>query len=217
MDQLLPVSPEALGLGWWYPRHWREIRRSDPIEQSCSGPEPVSLDLARAQLRLDGHDQDQWLQAAIPAVRRQVEADLGLTLVQTVFVMIFDQFPIDRWFEIRGQVVSVGCVSSFAIDNSETTFAPSNYFADTFSTPGRVILTVGSVWPTGLRPFMAGKVVWTAKASKVSPRWVQAMLLLLAHWYENREAVTTGIMRYVPTVLPLGYNECLTDRVSAMG
>lgn len=220
-DALLPVSPDALGLAWWIPRHWRDVRKSEPREIPSTGLviEPLILEDAKRQLSIDitVPDFDDWLYAAIPACRRQVEADLNRTLVPTTLEQTFDQFPIERALEVRGPITSVTSISSFAVDNTETVFASSNYFLDNYSVPGRVILTVGLTWPTGLRPYVAGKIRWVAAEAVVMDNWIHAMKLLLAHWFEHREAVTSGVIRYTPDVFPLGYEQCLTGRIEVFG
>jgi uncharacterized phiE125 gp8 family phage protein len=213
-DELLPVSPDALGLGWWRPRHWRDVRKSEAREigNDENGPEPLTLGDARTHLNIDANDFDDWIEAAIPAVRRQVEADLGgRRLVPTTLEMVFDQFPIERAIEIVGAITSVTSISSFAIDDTETVFNAANYIVDMYSSPGRVMLKVGQVWPTGLRPYLAGKIRWTAQEPVVFENWVHAMKLLLGHFFEHREAVASGVVRYTPDIFPLGYLSLLEN------
>jgi len=57
----------------------------------------------------------------------------------------------------------------------------------------------------------------SAAVLNVPDRYVQAIALLLAHWYENREAVTSGDAKYVPELYPLGYDALLDDRVAYCG
>jgi len=67
---------------------------------------------------------------------------------------------------------------------------------DSVSQPGRLVLKSGQSWPSAtLRPanaivirFVAG---W-ASLGELPLRIKQAMLLLIGHWYENREATITG-------------------------
>ncbi len=222
MDFLLPVAPYAVGrLGGDWRQHWREIRKSDPVEvlddQTDPPTEPLSLADAKAHLRIDGTDDDSWLGRAIPACRRQVEMDLGWSLIDTTLEMVFDGFPIERWIELRGRVEAIVSLSSFDVNDVETVVASSNYLVDTWSTPGRIVLKTQQVWPNGLRALLGGKVRWTVSAMANPHRPVQAMCLLLSHWYEHREAVTSGIMRYTPDVFPLGYQALLSDRLYAMG
>jgi uncharacterized phiE125 gp8 family phage protein len=73
----------------------------------------------------------------------------------------------------------------------------ADYFVDDKSEPGRVALAYNKSWPTlSLRPTNAVVVQFTAgygdAADDVPQRVKQAMLLLIGHWYEHREAVLTG-------------------------
>jgi len=96
--------------------------------------------------------------------------------------------------------------------------APSDYLVDTWSVPGRVIVAPGAVWPTNVRPQLGGKIRWVSGgSSRISERAKHAMRLLLAHWAENREAVTSGTARYSPEVFPMGYDALIGDRVVSFG
>src|SRR5690606_1240366 len=81
-------------------------------------------------------------------------------------------------------------------DGTVETLDESWYIVDTDSEPGAIHLAPGVSWPSGqLMPGMPIRIEYTAgygAAEKVPERVKQAMLLLIAHWYENREAVVVG-------------------------
>jgi len=80
----------------------------------------------------------------------------------------------------------------YDIDDTEYFIDAGDYFVDTKSEPGRVVLNYGESWPsTVLRP-ANGVVVryicgYGADSSYVPEQIRQAMLLAIGHWYENRE------------------------------
>lgn len=67
------------------------------------------------------------------------------------------------------------------------------YFVDTTSLPGRVGLAYGQDWPTdataGIGAVQVNYVAGYGAASAVPQTIKHAMLLLIGHWYVNREAV----------------------------
>ena len=79
-----------------------------------------------------------------------------------------------------------------------STVPSSTYIVDTFSEPGRVALGFGQTWPSqsaqgnAIEPVSGVTVTYVAGYADVAhvPTSIkQAMLLLLATWYENREDV----------------------------
>lgn len=223
MDFLLPVA-QPLGV-FETLRHWRDIAQSDPVEMTAGG-EPLTIDDAKTHLRIDADlpDEDPWLTVAISAVRRTVESDLNrcLSATPTTYEMSFDQFPIERIIPVpRPPFLVVTTFTWFDLLTSvESAVDPTTYFLDTTSQPGRIILVPGKVWPTSVRWQQGGRLRWTAgytSAAAVPARWVHAMKLLLGHWYEHREAVTSGTARYTPDQYPLGYEALLGDRLTYLG
>lgn len=103
---------------------------------------------------------------------------------------------LDCWQDMiiipRPPLQEIISVKYFDTENTEHTIDPLNYFADTNSHPGR-LFPVGS-WPSsGLRPINGICVTFTAghkEAATVPMRVRQAILLLVAEWYLNREATS---------------------------
>lgn len=98
-----------------------------------------------------------------------------------------------------------------------STVPSSTYIVDTFSEPGRVALAFGQTWPSqsvqgnAIQPVGGVTVTFVAgytSAANVPQSAKQAMLLLLASWYENREDIV--IDRRISAVsLPLGVEALL--------
>ena len=55
--------------------------------------EPLSLDDAKAQIRVDDDYSDSLITALISAVRRDVEAFLGRAMITQTWMMVLDEFP----------------------------------------------------------------------------------------------------------------------------
>jgi len=75
----------------------------------------------------------------------------------------------------------------------------TSYVVDATSMPGRITLAWGEVWPTDvLEQAATVKVNYVAgygAATAVPQTIKQAMLMLIAHWFENREAAITGTIQ----------------------
>ena len=74
---------------------------------------------------------------------------------------------------------------------------------DTYSDPGRIKLDRDSNWPNDTLVVLNGVVIQVVVGygddADVPQEYKQAILLLLGHWYENREQVTVGeVAREIP-------------------
>ena len=76
---------------------------------------------------------------------------------------------------------------------TETILPVSDYLVDTDREPGRVLPGFGMSWPV-FTPFPAAPIrIQFVAGYAVLPEPIrQAMLLLVGHWYENREATGTA-------------------------
>lgn len=181
--------------------------------------EPITVAEAKAFLHVSSSAEDSLVTALIVAARRYVENYTKRALITQTWRLWLDQFPIEprtggemwdgvreepisfsyqakRFIEIpKAPVSAVSSISTFDDDDTETTYASSNYIVDTVSQLPRVVLKTGSTWPVDLRPANAIKITFTAgygAASAVPDDIKQAMYLLIGHWFENRQAVLTG-------------------------
>jgi hypothetical protein len=171
-------------------------------------------------LRVDGTTEDALISSLIVAARQMAERMTGCVFISQTWELWLDVFPSQRrpgadWWDgmregpltdltqairhieiPKAPLQSVAFFKTFDTSNTESTFDAANYFVDSVSTPGRVVLNSGSVWPsTALRPangicirFVAGY----GNASAVPEQIKQAIKMIAGHWFENREAVVTG-------------------------
>ena len=110
-----------------------------------------------------------------------------------------------------GTATASGIIKYYGTDNTVYYMDGSDYFVDTKSEPGRISLAYGEVWPsTTLRPANGVCIVFTAgygsAASSVPQNIKAAILLLLGHLYENREAVIVG---QTAVAMPMGVEALL--------
>lgn len=168
-----------------------------------SGPaiEPVSLAEAKLHLRVDDDQtaEDALILGLIRAAREQTEAQTRRALVTQTWDARYTAFPDDNGrLELpRAPLQSVASVAYLDSTGATTTLDPGDYMVDTASEPGAVVLAYGGAWPTPtLYPLAPVRVRFTAGygegAGDVPESIRAAMLLLVGHLYEHREAVVTA-------------------------
>lgn len=155
--------------------------------------EPVTLAEAKIQLRVDVSDEDTYIEGLISTAREWCEGFQNKAYILQTIEKTFDCFPCSVFDLPRPPMVAVSSIKYYDIKNVEYIFDPLLYFVDTSSEPGRVALNYAVQWPTiTLRPINGVIVRYTAgqvDASTVPKKVKQAILLLVCHWYDNREAV----------------------------
>ena len=160
------------------------------------GVEPVSLDQAKAVLRVTSGDEDALIGALITAARERVETELGLCLICTALSEDFDGWT-GRLSATgaarlsRGPLISVEAVRVADAEGVLQPLDPALYAARPGSRPGRFAPQPGRSFPPPQVPDAGIEVDYTAgfgaAASDVPGPLVQAVLGLLAHAFEHRE------------------------------
>ena len=166
--------------------------------------EPIALDTAKNQCRVDSDitQDDALITSLITVARSYAEVYQKRALITQQFKYSLDMFPFFRSWALIGSPIKVpvGPVQSIdeitftAPDGTVSTLDSSLYLVDTYSVPARITPAYGQTWPTmSLYVPNAVQVNLTAgygdSGSSVPAETIQAMLLLIAHWYINREAV----------------------------
>jgi uncharacterized phiE125 gp8 family phage protein len=166
--------------------------------------EPVTLAEAKAQCRVDIADDDTLITGLISAARTTVEDMAHRALVSQCWRLSLGRWPAVDYISLPlPPLQEVDSIIYTDQDGNETTWAAANYIVDDISEPGRIVLAHGANWPGAtLAPANAIEIDFVAgygSASDVPAVWKQAILLLIGHWYENREAALVGpIAREIP-------------------
>lgn len=170
-----------------------------------SGPlsEPVAVAEAKSHLRVDHTDEDTLIASLVTAARLHIEVMLSRRFITQDWSLVLDFWPNSKMVSIGlGPVQAVNQISTFAEDGAETVFDSENYFVDTVSDPARIVRKSGAAWPAPGRQVNGIEIAFAAgygdNASDVPEPLRQALLLLVAHWYERREPVVLG-----ETVIPV--------------
>lgn len=141
--------------------------------------------------------EDNLITDLITAAREYCEVFQRRAYLTQTWELWLDEFPGVDYIQLsRPPLASVTSIEYYNTSDVKATMSASDYFVDTWSTPGCVSLNYGKSWPsTTLRPKNGVCVTYVAgetSAASVSKKVKQAMLLLIGHWYENRETVNIG-------------------------
>lgn len=166
--------------------------------------EPLSLTEAKLHLREPAAADDGLVTALITAARIQVENYVHRALITQTRELKLDCFPsaIELPFP---PIASLTSVKYTDLNGAEQTVDSADLDTDTASSPGRIQPAYGANWPSTRPGFNAVRVRYVcgygSAGGDVPEPLRHALRLLLAHLYENREAVVIGT---ISSDLPLG-------------
>jgi uncharacterized phiE125 gp8 family phage protein len=178
-----------------------------------SGPavEPITLAEAKAHLRVDSSGEDSLIQSLIMASRLHIEAALDLALITQSWRHQRDVWPPSRVLILPLRPIqSVTAVTLHDDDATSRSLDIEDFIVDGFANPARLVWRgPGAVPAAGMVAngieidFVAGH---GNSPADVPQPIRQALLLLIAHWYEHREPVEIGA---TATTIPAGVSELL--------
>lgn len=198
--------------------------------------EPVLLADAKLHMRVDYTDDDALIPGLITAARELVEQTVGRQLVTATWQVTLDHFPTlpNSQFQAgnpnaivpqvnyqwplnpaawaihlpNGPVQQVLSVQYYDDTNTLQTMPSNEYQCDSLSEPARLTPVSGGFWPEALWQPDAVRVQYTSGYATVPQTLIQAIKMIVAHWYNHREAVITepGIK---PVDLPMGVDRLL--------
>lgn len=145
--------------------------------------------------------EDTLLAGLIQAAREYVETYQNRALCTQTWELVLDAWPAG-YIEIPlPPLQSITSIKYKDSEGKENTWAATNYIVDTDSYLGRV-LADGCSWPSdALYPAGAIRVKFVAGyglAAAVPATIKAAMLLLIGHWYEHREATDAVNLSEIP-------------------
>ena len=163
----------------------------------------VDLALAKQQLRVDHPDEDALIGVMIKAAARRIENYIGIPIVARDEVFTFKTFGPCLNIHLR----PINAVSNIAYvdqDGINQTYDGARIVGES------VFPEMGETFPNTLNP---SEIVVTANVGYENDEdppesIIQAQLLLISHYFENREAVITGT---IATELPLGVPDLLQE------
>lgn len=157
--------------------------------------EPVSLADAKRHIVIaaDELENDVLLESYISAARAHVENWTGRALAAVTYRQTRTDFPCTVWRALREPVTSWGAFEYLDSDGvTWTAVSASLYFASTAS--GRIVRNETASWPTPYERVENVRVQYTAGPIGAIPAPLrQAILMLAADFYANREAGIVGL------------------------
>lgn len=195
-----------------------DYRFRSVVETTPPSEEPVTLSEVKDHLRiLDTEtNHDTRLTTLIVEAREAAESYMDRSLITRNWTASLDRFPgggsrLGLAFEgvrqghlgtelgllggerpfvrlRKGQLTAVVSVTTFDDDDVGTVFAASNYFVDTSTEPGRVVLREGSSWPIPTRVANGIEILYTAgfaDAASVPRDIVHGLLIHIAALWEH--------------------------------
>jgi len=152
----------------------------------------VTLALVKQQLRITHSDEDVLLAQYIASAKAWIERYTALNTEEAEVTDRFLSFG-DYLTLTRGPFVELTGVSYLDTAGDPQTFADAR-FQD-----GRLYAPLTG-WPL-VQPYSTIEVTYLAGYDPYNPvpeELVQAQLLLIGHWYQNREAVAEGTFNELP-------------------
>lgn len=177
------------------------VRVTEPVV------EPVSVAEAKRHLRIDSEftEDDLYLQTLITASRYYVENYVDRTLLRTELRMKLDYFPVWDLPLPRPPVMADPVVVQYVPSDAALGYAAvsyTNFRTDRDATPAVLRPQWNGTWPSCRGAENDVIISWWAgygtTGADVPIPARHAMLLILSHWYRNRESVSENRFAPVP-------------------
>lgn len=163
-----------------------------------SGPsvEPVTLDDAKAFLKVETADDDDVIAALIAGARVHVEAQTRRALINQSWRLVRDAWPDDGRVPILPVPLrQLTAARVYRLDGTTVSIDPAGFIAETAAAPA--VLSFANGAPPAPGRVVAGIELdiiagYGDAASDVPADLRQSIRLLVAHWYENRGLIAVG-------------------------
>lgn len=159
--------------------------------------EPISLEQTKEYLRVEHTIDDDIIADLITAATDYCEQELDLAIMEQAITLKMDGFPSSRTFTLpRTNLIEI--VSFDYLDASGSSQAFTDYSVDSYSTPARIANK--DEWPETSEDLGSVTIVYkagfgpnlTSVGNPPPQSIIQAMRMLITHWYDNRSAVVVG-------------------------
>lgn len=177
-----------------------------------AGPagEPVSLIQAKAHLRVEDDAEDGLIESLVTAARIHIEGVTGQALLEQSWRLVRDDWPANGIVTLPvGPVSALDEIRTYDADGNPHIIELETVLLDGQGTPPRVVLP-GS--RASMRVRMGVEIDYTAgygdAPEDVPADLIQALLTLVAYWYENRDAV---LVIGAAGVIPSGFDRILAN------
>jgi uncharacterized phiE125 gp8 family phage protein len=195
----------------------------------------VSIAEFKAFARIDSSDstENTLIESLVFLAQDMAETYVGRAITYQVLTLSLDRLPFYQDEKLQEGVytapdlqsnsnyivlpkpnlIAVNSVKYYDNANNASTFASSNYYVDTSSEQGRVVLKNGVSWPTAseLRnanayeiEYKAGYGTSNSDTAASTPKLLKHAIKVLAlHLYENREIATSMSVNMIPNTVAM--------------
>lgn len=160
--------------------------------------EPVTLAEAKLHLRVDATDEDTLITTMITVAREFAEHYTGRALAPQTLEMALDKFPKDRIDLDMPPVTSVTSVKYTDTAGVEQTVLATDYSLSTYGESRQISLADSKTWPSTQDIADAVRIRYVTGYTTAPKAVKSAMLLLIGHLYENRQAVSSLNVNEIP-------------------
>ena len=158
--------------------------------------EPVSVDAVKQFLKIDQEEEDLLIAALILAARTHVEKLLQMGLITQKWFYYVDNWPADGVLTVPlSPLQDVLDITYFEAPEAAQSVQTDRYEVDKISRPGRIIFRDENLKSVPLKRINGIKIWFSCgfgdDQQAVPEPLRHALKILIAHWYERRELVTT--------------------------
>lgn len=179
-----------------------------------AGPatEPVTLPEAKAYVRVDDTAEDNLISTLISAARIHVESVTGRALIEQSWRVVLDDWPPDRLVKLPvAPLLSLTAITAYDAEGDGTNIGLAEVMLETHVAPARLFLPSSFPDAPLLRDRQAIEIDYVAgygdEAEDVPSALKQAVLALIGHWFEHRDAV---VLAGSGAVVPSGFDRLLS-------
>lgn len=191
-----------------------------PVRTAAPAVLPVSLDEAKAHLRVDGTDEDNLITNLIKAATSYVDGYagiLGRALITQTWRRDFSTFADMMRLPVR-DAISISSITYYDTANASQTLATTVYQLLADEGGPYAALKPDQTWPSCYSRADAVRVTWTAgygaAATDVPDAIKQALLLIIGDYYRSRE---NNVIGTINSELPMASRHLLAPfRVQAV-
>jgi uncharacterized phiE125 gp8 family phage protein len=154
----------------------------------------IDVTAAKAWIKKETSDEDPLIGGLVSAAVATIEAQTGKFMSVKDFTQEIGGFPACAPFVIklsRGPVTEVAAIEYDPSDGTDPVEIADFRLIEGLN--GALLPAYGESWPATLDGPATVRVAYSAGfADGEAPELDQAALMLVAHWYQNREAVSVG-------------------------
>lgn len=163
---------------------------TEPARLGASTLFPVSLTTVKQHLAIDDDDWDELLAEYIAAAVNKVEALSGRAIASTDWTWSLDGFPVGDIVLPFGPVAEGVVISFFDGQDVAGTLSSGAYIVDRSQVEARIRAVDG--WPQTSARLASVTITWASAPEVCPPVLKQAVLMLVDHWFANRNGTVEG-------------------------